>query len=107
MQSVALTEPTPRSISETVRLAYRFVSYKTGVIKAILEQSIEQDDPFIFSFGTVMNDTSRYSPHQCSVRNGGAGLTREEAIAATIGEAIERYCSNFYNRASLLFSKSE
>lgn len=107
MQSVALTEPTPRSISETVRLAYRFVSYKTGVIKAILEQSIEQDDPFIFSFGTVMNDTSRYSPHQSSVRNGGAGLTREEAIAATIGEAIERYCSNFYNRASLLFSSYE
>ena len=48
-----------------------------------------------------MADTSRYSPHQCSSRNGGAGLSREQAIAAAIGESLERYCCNFYDRASL------
>jgi ribosomal protein S12 methylthiotransferase accessory factor YcaO len=42
----------------------------------------------------MMPDTGCYSPHRCSERMGGAGITRDEALAATIGEAIERYCSN-------------
>ncbi|MFW9940482.1 MAG: YcaO-like family protein [Candidatus Thorarchaeota archaeon] len=103
MKSIILKNPQCRNIYDVVKSGYRFVSYKTGIIKAILEQPIEQDDPYIFSFGTVMNDTSRFSKHKCSVRNGGAGLTREKALLATIGEAIERYCSSFYNRENLIF----
>lgn len=104
MEPTDLKEPVRRSLDEIIRAGRRFVSQKTGIIKAIVEQPIDQDDPLIFSFGALMSDTSRYSPHRCSVRNGGAGLTREEALAATIGESIERYCSNFYDRERFIFS---
>jgi ribosomal protein S12 methylthiotransferase accessory factor len=99
-----LREPARRAVRDVATAAKQFVSQKTGIIKLLAEQPIEQDDPAIFSFGTVMGDTSRYSPRRCSVRNGGAGLTRDSALAATIGEAIERYCSNFYERDQLHFA---
>jgi ribosomal protein S12 methylthiotransferase accessory factor len=82
----------------------RFISPKTGIIKEILELSIEQDDPLIYAFGTLMSDTRCYSPHQCGTRNGGAGLTRDQAFMAAVGETIERYCSNFYNRDQFVFA---
>jgi ribosomal protein S12 methylthiotransferase accessory factor len=96
--AVQLREPIAKSLADTVRTGQRFVSHKTGIIKAIFELAVEQDDPLIFSFGTVMSDTSRYSSQQCGTRNGAAGLTREHAFTAAIGESIERYCANFYNR---------
>ena len=99
-----LREPPMKKLRDVVTSGLRCVSYKTGIIKAVLEQSLQQDDPLIFSFGTIMSDTSRYSFHRCSERMGGAGLTREEALAATIGEALERYCLNFYNREDFIVS---
>ncbi|HME25304.1 MAG TPA: YcaO-like family protein [Acetobacteraceae bacterium] len=95
-------EQAPKPLADIVRAGKRFVSHKSGIIKGIFEQSVEQDDPPIFSFGTLISNTSRYSAHQCSTRSGGAGLTRHQAFAAAIGEAIERYCSNFYNPEELL-----
>lgn len=100
-------EPPRRRLRDVVISGLRCVSYKTGIIRAVLEQSLQQDDPLVFSFGTIMPDTSCYSPHRCSERMGGAGLTRDEALAATIGEALERYCSNFYNREEFIVSSYE
>jgi ribosomal protein S12 methylthiotransferase accessory factor len=97
-----LREPPRRNLRDVVTAGLRCVSYRTGIIKAVLEQSLQQDDPLIFSFGTMMSDTSCYSSHRCSERTGGAGLTRDQALAATIGEAIERYCSNFYHQEDLI-----
>jgi ribosomal protein S12 methylthiotransferase accessory factor len=79
------------------------VSPRTGIISSVVEVPTHHDDPNIFSFAAQMADTTRYSLHQCNRRNGGAGLSREQAIAATIGEGIERYCSNFYNPESLKY----
>jgi ribosomal protein S12 methylthiotransferase accessory factor len=107
MDLLPLREPPRRELRDVVRSGLRCVSYKTGIIKALLEQSLQEDDPLIFSFGTIMADTRRYSPHRCSERTGGAGLTKDQALAATIGEAIERYCSNFYHQEDLLVSSYE
>jgi ribosomal protein S12 methylthiotransferase accessory factor len=101
---IDLVELVRRPIEEVVGAGRRLVSGKTGVIKSVQEQFMEQDDPLIFSFATVMCDTSRYSPHECSNRNGGAGLSRDAALMATLGEAMERYCSNFYAREELLLT---
>jgi ribosomal protein S12 methylthiotransferase accessory factor len=97
-----LREPPLRKLRDVVNAGLRCVSNRTGIIKAVLEQSLQQDDPIIFSFGTLMSDTSCYSPHRCSERTGGAGLTRDQALAATIGEALERYCSNFYQQEDMI-----
>jgi len=112
VKMTSIAQPRPLDLREPARLSARdvvttgrcFVSHKTGIIKTVVEEPIEEGDPLIFSFGTLMSNTSTYSPHQCSARNGGAGLTRDGALAATIGEAIERYCSNFYDRREFVFS---
>jgi ribosomal protein S12 methylthiotransferase accessory factor len=77
------------------------VSPRTGILQALHEIPFHHDDPTIYAYGSVMADTSRFSAHQCGSRNGGAGLSREQAIGAAIGESLERYCCNFYNRSSL------
>ena len=102
-----LREPPPVRLAEVVRNGRRLVSHKTGVIKGVFEQSIEQDDPLVFSFGALMGDTSRFSRHRCGTRSGGAGLTRDQAFAAAVGEAIERYCSNFYDPECFIYSSYE
>jgi len=107
MDLLPLREPPRKALRDVVTTGLRFVSYRTGIVKALLEQSIQQGDPTIFSFGAMMCDTSCYSPHRCSERTGGAGLTRDQALAATIGESIERYCSNFYHQEDLVVSSYE
>jgi hypothetical protein len=80
MDLLPLREPPRRKLRDVVTAGLRCVSYRTGIIKAVLEQSLQQDDPMIFSFGTMMSDTSCYSSHRCSERTGGAGLTRDQAL---------------------------
>ncbi len=43
-----------------------------------------------------MCDSGKYFPVRCYDSNGGAGLTREAAYQAAIGEAIERYCCSVF-----------
>jgi ribosomal protein S12 methylthiotransferase accessory factor len=83
------------------------ISPRTGIIQALVEIPFHHDDPSIYAYGVLMADTSKYSPHQCSSRNGGAGLTRAQAIGAAIGESLERYCCNFYHPNSLRLGSFE
>lgn len=83
------------------------VNPRVGLINRIIETTLHHDDPTVYSYGTIMSDTSKYSYHQCNIRNGGAGITREQAILATLGESIERYCSNFYYREDLIYGSYE
>lgn len=83
------------------------ISPRTGILQALVEIPFHHDDPTMFAYGALMADTSKYSPHRCSSRNGGAGLSREQAIGAAIGESLERYCCNFYDRTSLRLSSFE
>jgi ribosomal protein S12 methylthiotransferase accessory factor len=96
-------EPVQVTLSDVVRNGLRLVSHKTGIIKGVFEQALEQDDPLVYSFGALMSDTTKYSRHKCGTRSGGAGLTRDHAFAAAVGEAIERYCSNFYDPESFTY----
>jgi ribosomal protein S12 methylthiotransferase accessory factor len=105
MKVLNLVEPVRRPLEEMVKAGRRLVSTRTGVIKAVTELPIEQDDPLVFSFGTEMADTRRYSATQCSNRSGGAAISQGEAFLAAIGEAVERYCSNFYVRSELILSR--
>ena len=73
-------------------------------LKQMVDVPFHHDDPLVYSYGSIMADTSRYSPHKCNTRNGGAGLSRQQAISArAAGESIERYCSNFYDKKLLKF----
>ncbi len=68
----------------------------TGIVRWISEIPLEPGEPEIFNYSVKMCDSIRMFPVGCYDRNGGAGLSREAAYRAAVGEAIERYCSSVY-----------
>jgi ribosomal protein S12 methylthiotransferase accessory factor len=74
----------------------RVVDRVTGIVRFVSEIPLEAGEPEIFNYSAKMCDSRKYFPVGCYDRNGGAGLTREEARMAAMGEAVERYCSSIY-----------
>lgn len=87
-------------LAEFINRARRFINPRAGLIRQVFELSTEPDDARIHFAATGVAVTSRYGLRvNCSNHNGGAGLTREAALAAALGETIERYaCSVFFLR---------
>ncbi len=84
-------------LDDFLRRAGRFVSPRCGLIKQVYELCAEPDDARLFFSATEVSKTSRYGlPVDCFDHNGGAGLTRETALAAALGETIERYACSVY-----------
>jgi ribosomal protein S12 methylthiotransferase accessory factor len=80
----------------------RVVDPVSGIIRFVSEIPLEAGEPEIFNYSAKMCDSRKIFPVGCYDRNGGAGLTREDARMAAIGEAIERYCSSIYYPDELL-----
>ena len=80
----------------------RVIDSETGIVRYLSEIPNDPGDPKIFNYSAKMADTSRFLPIGCYDSNGGAGLTRDEAQWAAIGEAIERYCCSVYFTDELL-----
>lgn len=79
-----------------VSKAVRAIDEETGIIRWLSEIPIEPGEPEIFNYSAKMADTGRYLPLKCYDNNGGAGLTREDAVLAAVGESLERYCCSIY-----------
>jgi ribosomal protein S12 methylthiotransferase accessory factor len=82
----------------------RAVSPYTGIVRSLEECLHLPSEPPLFRFAS---EVARGEPvlgealdHLSGI--GGAGLTRGEAAAAAIGEAIERYSATFVPRAALV-----
>ena len=80
----------------------RVIDRVTGIVRFVSEIPLEAGEPEIFNYSAKMCDSRKFFPVGCYDRNGGAGLTREEARMAALGEAIERYCSSIYFPDDLL-----
>ncbi len=85
------------------RLSY-VVDEQVGIIKYIIPGVLSSTDPPIHSYACAMADTRAFFNHKCNERNGGAGFSYEQAITATIGEGIERYCAAIYNMDEIVFA---
>jgi len=72
------------------------VDDKVGLICFVEEMESFPDFPRFHHCAGIASDISAFTPHENSLPSGGAATTREAAIAKTIGEAIERYCSALY-----------
>jgi ribosomal protein S12 methylthiotransferase accessory factor len=66
----------------------------TGIVRWVADLPIDPGEPEIFNCSVKMADTGVYQPLRCFDRNGGAGLTRQAARRAAVGEAVERYCAS-------------
>lgn len=80
----------------------RVVDRVSGIVRFVSEIPLEAGEPKIFNYSAKMCDSRKLFPVGCYDRNGGAGLTREEARLAALGEAVERYCSSIYFPDELL-----
>src|SRR5262245_41739424 len=109
MQEIKLTEVQTPPVADTLRRGRRLLSPKTGLIRRIWRQFIEPDDIALFYYFAELADVGRYwstrSLKSARYGYGAAGsVTAERAIAAVIGELVERYCSAVYDEQEFIFA---
>ena len=84
------------------RTKHSIVDDEFGLVRWIAEVPQSAEDPKIFNYAVKMAETGEYLPLICFTNNGGAGLTREHAYRAALGEAVERYCSSVFFKEDLI-----
>jgi len=104
MSAIRLRDVNGSSPTETLEKGKKLISDRVGIIRRIATEARQSHDPKVYSFGVHVCDTSRFHCEKYGGRSGGAGLSVEEALAATIGEVVERYCAAFYDRKNMVFA---
>lgn len=89
---------------ETIRRGSRLISSRVGVIRHVGHGCYHAQDPATFAMGVRASDISRFSDTVNSSKGGGGGEALINAIAATVGEAAERYCMFFYDKNEMVFA---
>lgn len=97
-----LREVAPNDPRETLRRASRLVSRRVGIIKGVGHGVLRAQDPPIFSLGVIPSELSLNPQIANPLNMGGAGETLEAALASTIGETVERYCTLFYDKQRMV-----
>ena len=102
--AVELRDVPASDIWKTINLASKLISDKVGLIQGINHGIFRAQDPQTIAMGAGVQDLSTFSEILNSSKAGGGGERVELALAATIGEAVERYCMNFYDKEKLVFA---
>jgi len=98
-------EDVPRSDPrETIRRASRMVSSRVGIVQQVSHGVHLAQDPRTFAMGVMAGDISRYTDTVNSSKGGGGGDSLIGALAATLGEAAERYAMFFYDKNEMVFA---
>lgn len=92
---------------EMIRLGSRLVSSKVGLIRRIVAGGFRAQDPVIHSLGVLRSELSRFSTITREAKSGGAGERLDSALAATIGETVERYCMCIYDKRDMVLAPYE
>lgn len=87
---------------ESIRSASRLVSPKVGLARSLQQGVTYAQDPELFALGVGLQDLSRFSGILNSDKAGGGGELAERALVATLGEAIERYCTLFFDKEEMV-----
>lgn len=105
-----LHEPRPRKLDHVLNGAKRLYSRHCGVLAGALERDLFPDDPICYSYSVEPCDSQflNYDTVSLGRRNGNAaGLTRNEAIIAALGEVVERYAGGIYTLDNLVLATYE
>jgi ribosomal protein S12 methylthiotransferase accessory factor len=98
-----LEDVEPSSIEASLEKGSRIVDPVCGIVRSIMPNWLEHGDAQVFAYGAVACQASPLSIGPQIIRSGGASLDRDQAIAATIGEAVERYCAAYSDPEELFF----
>ena len=88
---------------ETVDKLPRLLSTRVGLLQRIQVGQRRAQDPATLALGAASGDLARVAGISNSPKAGGGGIDIETAIAATVGEAVERYCMYWVDRDGLVF----
>ena len=92
---------------DTIRRASRLISRRVGLVRRVLESCYQAQDPAVFTTGLVLSDFTRSMNGGRAISASGAGDTAEAALAAAIGEAVERQCSSTFDRDEMVVGSFE
>lgn len=87
---------------ETIRRGSRMVSSRVGIVQKVSHGCYHAQDPSTFAMGVMASDISRFADTANSSKGGGGGDNLLGALAATLGEAAERYCMFFYDKNAMV-----
>lgn len=79
----------------------RLVDDKVGIVKEVTPLAIDEDEPDFIHYLSTACSTDRLTRLRNFGNNGGVAVDHSNAVAKAIGEAVERYCSAFFNYADL------
>lgn len=102
-----LYEPRPRKLDHVLNGAKRLYSRHCGILAGALERDLFPDDPPLYSYSVEPCDSQfiNYDTVSLGRRNGNAaGLTRNEAVIAALGEVVERYAGGIYTLDQLILA---
>jgi len=74
-----------------------------GIITSLKEIIPSEDEPPIFRYKAKIVRAERLGGQEVLIFSSGAGVTQEEAKKSAIGEALERYCSSFYEQGGFIW----
>lgn len=80
------------------------VDDRVGIVHATTVRRAESG-PAIYLSGSVSANLSLIKEPMWVTKNGGAAFTKQEAVNATIGEALERYAAGCYPAERLVFAR--
>ncbi|MCY4516983.1 MAG: YcaO-like family protein [Acidimicrobiaceae bacterium] len=86
----------------TIDILPRILSSKVGLIQQLQPGQYRAQDPAVLAMGVSSGDLARVAGIENSPKAGGAGTDIETAIASTVGEAVERYCMYWFDRADFV-----
>lgn len=103
MEALQLRSRPFSSTAETLAKARDVVGRHGGIVTRYFEVRGPPDEPFLYHYAGVTADTKAFQPSQVNQYNGAASRRRDDAIARTIGECVERYSSGIYDHRSMLY----
>src|SRR5271163_1776965 len=85
-----------KSLRRLLDVIDHLVDGRVGIIHSVSEMPRRAGDPEFFEYLGQACDTQALSGKMNFSATGGVSTDRESAIAKAVGEAVERYCSAFY-----------
>ncbi|MEN3332116.1 MAG: ribosomal protein methylthiotransferase accessory factor [Blastocatellia bacterium] len=104
MREIQLRDVERAGLDVSLKKGERLFDPLCGIIRSIIPNYLEHGDPQIFAFGAVACQANPLDQAPQVNRAGGAAIERQRAIAATIGEAVERYCAAYYEPDEFVFA---
>jgi len=104
---VKLKQQPPTSLQDSLARLNKLVSPYAGVVRQLLETLPAVDDARAFYFSAVATASDDLLGAPCNKNNGGGHYHREVAIAAAIGETVERYSCSYIPKQRLILNTAK